>query len=97
MSNNYYKSRLFTNLNSKNDLQPEQRCPDEYINRSRLIELYSFEGDIILDPFMGSGTTALVAIKYNRNYIGFEKNLMYIELAKTRIAGDNKQADLFDD
>lgn len=51
----------------------------------RLIELYSFKGDIILDPFMGSGQTALAALKIKRNYIGYEINKEYCKLAEKRI------------
>jgi len=40
----------------------------------RLIQLYTFEGEVVLDPFMGSGTTALAAIKNDRQYIGIEKS-----------------------
>jgi site-specific DNA-methyltransferase (adenine-specific) len=36
----------------------------------RLIQLYSFKGDIILDPFMGSGTTAVAALKSDRKFVG---------------------------
>lgn len=43
------------------------------------------EGGIILDPFMGAGTTALVARKLNRNYIGFELNKDYISIATKRL------------
>jgi len=43
------------------------------------------EGGIVLDPFMGAGTTALVAKKLNRNYVGFELNKEYIEIAERRI------------
>jgi len=43
------------------------------------------EGGIILDPFMGAGTTAIVARKLNRNYIGFELNSEYIKIAEKRI------------
>jgi DNA modification methylase len=43
------------------------------------------EGGIVLDPFMGSGTTAIVALKHNRNYIGIELNPEYIEIARRRI------------
>ena len=50
----------------------------------RLIQLYSFKKDIILDPFMGSGTTAVAALQNNRKYIGFETNNEYINLAKER-------------
>jgi len=51
----------------------------------RLIQLYSFTTDVILDPFMGSGTTAIAALKSNRNYVGFEINKEYIELINTRV------------
>lgn len=52
----------------------------------RLIELYTYEGDLVLDPFMGSGTTALAAIETGRHYVGFDTEPAYIELAKQRIA-----------
>lgn len=51
----------------------------------RLIQLYTFDGEIILDPFMGSGATALAAINTNRNYVGYEINAKYIKLAEKRI------------
>jgi len=51
----------------------------------RLIQLYSFTTDIILDPFMGSGTTAIASLKSNRNFVGFEINEDYIRLTETRI------------
>ena len=52
----------------------------------RLIQLYSFEGDVVLDPFAGSGTTALAAIQCGRHFIGYEKNVHYARIAKRRIA-----------
>jgi site-specific DNA-methyltransferase (adenine-specific) len=51
----------------------------------RLIQLYSFKHDIILDPFMGSGTTAISALKSERNYVGYEISKEYIKLAEKRI------------
>jgi site-specific DNA-methyltransferase (adenine-specific) len=51
----------------------------------RLIQLYSFTGDVILDPFMGSGTTAVAALKAGRKYIGYEIEPDYIKLANERI------------
>jgi site-specific DNA-methyltransferase (adenine-specific) len=51
----------------------------------RLIQLYSFKGDIVLDPFMGSGTTAVAALKSDRKFVGYEINNEYIELAEKRI------------
>jgi DNA modification methylase len=43
------------------------------------------EGGIVLDPFMGSGTTAVVARKLNRNYVGFELNPDYVKIAETKL------------
>jgi len=51
----------------------------------RLIELYTFEGDVILDPFMGSGTTALAALETSRRYVGYEVDEGYAKLAEQRI------------
>lgn len=51
----------------------------------RLIQLYSFKGDIILDPFIGSGTTGVAALKSERNYVGYEVNETYIKLANKRL------------
>jgi modification methylase len=51
----------------------------------RLIQLYSFTNDIILDPFMGSGTTGIAALKSDRLYVGFETNSDYIKLAEQRL------------
>ncbi len=53
----------------------------------RLIQLYSFTQDVILDPFMGSGTTAIAALKSGRYYIGYDNNQKYIDLSKKRIKG----------
>jgi len=46
------------------------------------------EGGVVLDPFMGAGTTALVARKLNRNYIGFELNPAYIKIAESRLQNE---------
>ncbi len=51
----------------------------------RLIQLYTFEDDIVLDPFMGSGQTAIAAIKSHRNYVGYDTEQKYCLLAETRI------------
>ncbi len=51
----------------------------------RLIQLLSFTNDIILDPFMGSGTTGIAALKSNRKFVGFDTSEEYIELANRRI------------
>ncbi len=51
----------------------------------RLIQLYTFEGEIVLDPFMGSGQSALAALETGRHYIGYEIDPAYAELAENRI------------
>ena len=51
----------------------------------RLIQLYSIKGDIILDPFMGSGTTAVSAIKSDRKFVGYDISQEYIDLAEKRL------------
>lgn len=55
----------------------------------------SKEGDVIYDPFMGSGTTAVVATKYKRYYIGSEISLQYVEMAEKRIKQEQMQLQLF--
>jgi DNA modification methylase len=54
----------------------------------RLIELYTYEGDVVLDPFMGSGTTAIAAVRTDRRYIGFDTDQAYVKQAKKRIAAE---------
>ena len=61
----------------------------------RLIQLYSFIDDIILDPFMGSGTTAISALKSERNFVGYEISSEYILLAENRINPFRLQKNLF--
>ena len=52
---------------------------------TRLIELYSFKGDIVLDPFMGSGTTAIAAEKTKRQWVGYDISREYIDNAYYRL------------
>jgi DNA modification methylase len=52
----------------------------------KIVKYYSFVGDLVLDPFMGSGTTAKVASQMNRNFIGSEISEEYYEVSKKRIS-----------
>lgn len=61
----------------------------------RLIQLFSFKNDIILDPFIGSGTTAIASLKSERKYIGFDTDSEYIKLAEKRIHSVKSQLKLF--
>lgn len=58
----------------------------------RLVRLYSFVGDVVLDPFMGSGTTAKAALNHQRHYIGYEIDPSYKDVIERKLA---KQLELF--
>ena len=51
----------------------------------RLIELYTFAGDLVLDPFLGSGSTAVAAVETGRHFVGFDLSSEYLEIAERRI------------
>lgn len=51
----------------------------------RCIQLYTYKGDVVLDPFAGSGTTCVAAAQDSRHYIGYEINQAYCDLAETRL------------
>jgi modification methylase len=53
---------------------------------ARLIQLYTYKGDVVLDPFMGAGTTAVAAVEAGRRYVGFDMEAEYVDLAERRIA-----------
>lgn len=54
----------------------------------RLIRMFSFVGDMVLDPFMGTGTTALAASKCGRNSVNFEIDREYLGLAAKRLESE---------
>ncbi len=51
----------------------------------RLIQLYTYQGEVVLDPFLGSGQTALAAIQAGRHYVGYDIDPQYVDLASRRI------------
>jgi len=59
----------------------------------RLIELYTYKRDLVLDPFMGSGSTAVAAIRAGRHYVGFETESEYVELARERLSAEALASD----
>jgi modification methylase len=69
----------------KNDFH-EAMFPDELVRRC--IKMYSFPGDVVLDPFMGRGTVGSVARRLQRHYIGYELDPRYVKLAESVVAGD---------
>ena len=61
--------------------------------RDGVIRMFSFVGDTVLDPFLGTGTTSVAAAKTGRNSIGFEVDDHYFELASMRL--HNETSSLF--
>jgi len=57
----------------------------------RLIELYTFKEDLVLDPFVGSGTTAVAAVRTGRHYVGYDTDPDYIKLAKARVKEEKSE------
>lgn len=90
-----YPSNLWTDLTvpfwsmPENTIHPTQK-PEKLL--AKLILASSNEGDFILDPFLGSGTTSVVAKKLNRKYLGIEMNEEYCLLAEKRLElADNEK------
>ena len=61
----------------------------------RLIQLYTFKDDVVLDPFCGSGTACLAALKDRRHFIGYDIETEYVKLANQRIRACSSQGTLF--
>ncbi|MGI9621948.1 MAG: DNA-methyltransferase [Acidimicrobiales bacterium] len=57
----------------------------------RLIDLYTYEGDIVVDPFAGSGTTMVAAIRRGRTGVGYDLDVDYVDLAQRRIDAERQR------
>ena len=60
---------------------------------ARLIELYTYRGDLVLDPFAGSGTTAVAAVRSGRHFAGYDLDEGYIRIAEERVAEERHRLD----
>ena len=89
----------FTDINIVKNVSKEKTshpCPVPISLMERLIILLTDEGDLVVDPFVGSGTTALACIRLNRKYIGIERSKKYCKLANNRIEmEEEKTIDIF--
>jgi site-specific DNA-methyltransferase (adenine-specific) len=56
-----------------------------------LIELYTYRGDLVLDPFAGSGTAAVAAVRSGRHFVGYDLDATYIELAEGRVEEERQR------
>lgn len=84
--------RKFYLTNCEKGEHPSQK-PIELIRR--FVRVSSQQNDIIVDPFMGSGTTGIACVKENRNFIGFENNQGFHEMSVKRISWEQRQQTLF--
>jgi modification methylase len=57
----------------------------------RFVELYTYAGDVVLDPFMGSGSTAVAAVRTGRHFLGYDTDPAYVEAARARVAGERER------
>ncbi len=89
-----YKSKVYTSpiVSNAKRLHPTQKS---VLHLMQYIKLHSKEGDTILDPFMGSGTTGVAAVKNNRNFIGYEINEEFFKIAEQRIENEKNTLTLF--
>jgi len=88
----YGKWEIRPEVNMKNFNHPAM-SPEELV--VRLLKLFSYKGDLVLDPFNGVGTTTLVACKLDRKYIGIDISEEYCKIAKKRIEDYKSQLKLF--
>jgi modification methylase len=58
---------------------------------ARLIELYTYRGDLVLDPFVGSGTTAVAAVRAGRHFAGYDLDATYVQLAEGRVEEERQR------
>ena len=79
--------------NTNQALHPTQK-PLELIRK--LVKIHSNEGDLVIDPFMGSGTTALACRQLKRNFLGSDIDQKYVDMSNNRTEEYNKQKDIFD-
>ena len=89
------KSSFRTNIWRMNIDKNPHPAPFPYIMAANIINCCSKEGDIVYDPFMGSGTTALASVKLGRQYIGSEISEKYVQMANEKIKIEQSQLTLF--
>ena len=80
----HWEYNLVKNVSQEKQAGPPNQLPEALLRR--IILTSSNEGDLVVDPFSGSGTTAFVASQLNRQYIAFEQNLDYVKVAQDRVA-----------
>lgn len=93
VNSSFYTNVITQNINSNKEYSKIHRAVMSKPFCDEVIKEFTKEGDTILDPFSGMGTTGVSCVEQNRNYIGFEICEEYVELSKKRI-NDAKWSDL---
>jgi len=78
-------------LNSESASRVGHPAPFPVELPQRLIELYTYAGDLVVDPFMGSGSTALAAVRTGRHFVGFDTDPDYVQAAKARVDDERER------
>lgn len=81
--------------NAQSEGAEDHPCPKPLSTWKQLVQLASNEGETVLDPFMGSGTTGVACAKLGRKFVGIEVEPKYFDIACRRIEAAYKQPDLF--
>lgn len=88
VSNEYERTNVWK-INPETKVNHPAPYPEQLAEQ--LIKYYSFVGDTVLDPFMGSGTSAVASVRWNRKVIGFELHKEYMDIAEERLKTTTKQ------
>ena len=70
--------------------RPEHPTPKPVALMMDLIQCFTEPGDVVLDPFCGSGSTGVACLRLNRRFVGFEKDARYAKLARERLVADER-------
>ena len=89
------RRNVFTHSTNQSDRHGEHETEKPISLMLELVELFTNPGDLICDPFCGSGTTGIAAVRSGRKFIGIEKNERWFDLSCERIRSTLDQPDMF--
>lgn len=85
--------RSVINFSTNKDKSIQHPCPSPLPLAEFLIQSFSSKGDTVLDPFCGSGTFGVAAVRHNRSFIGYDLSQNYLDICKKRIEKEIKNVD----
>lgn len=96
INSNGYKNVIIQNINANRAYCDKHRALMSKDFCDEIIREFTFEGETVLDPFMGLATTGISCINQRRNFVGIEINKEYFELAEQRLLTETSQMNIFD-